>query len=130
MLADNRIQRILLVDDDPHVRFLMSATLQREGYAVDAAAGREEALKKMQERRPALILLDVLLSGADGRQFCREIKAAEATQQIPVVMYSGHPGAALKFEAYGADDFIPKPFTTHDLLAKLTQQLSVAEGGK
>ncbi len=125
MLANNNMQTILVIDDDPDVRILMSATLQREGYAVDTASGREEALLKLKGQIPSLILLDVLLSGADGRELCRAIKAAEATQHIPVIMYSGHPGAALKFESYGADDFIAKPFNTGDLLARLTRQMSV-----
>ena len=124
MLANDPAPRILLIDDDPDVRFLMAATLQREGYAVDTASGPEEALKKLQQHTPALILLDVLLGGADGRQLCREIKAAEATQHTPVIMYSGHPGAAQKFETYGADDFIAKPFSTDRLLEKLSQQIS------
>lgn len=122
MLANNKI---LLIDDDPDVRILMSTTLQREGYTVDTASGREEALRQLQTQPPSLILLDVLLSGTDGRQLCRELKAAEATQHIPVIMYSGHPGAAPKFESYGADDFISKPFNTGDLLTKLTRQMSV-----
>ena len=124
MLA-NTMAKILLIDDDPDVRVLMSTTLRQEGYAVDTASGREEALQRLQGQAPSLILLDVLLAGADGRQLCRELKAAEATQHIPVIMYSGHPGAALKFESYGADDFIAKPFNTNDLLAKLTLQMGI-----
>jgi DNA-binding response OmpR family regulator len=69
-------------------------------------------------------LLDVLLSGADGRELCREIKVNETTKEVPVIMFSGHPGAALKFETYGADDFIAKPINTEALLNKLNQQMS------
>lgn len=127
MLANDTMQKILLIDDDPDVRLLMKAVLQKEGYAVDTASGREEALQKLQQQTPSLILLDVLLAGADGRQLCREIKAAKATQQTPVIMYSGHPGAAQKFETYGADDFIAKPFSTERLLEKLAQQMGGGE---
>jgi DNA-binding response OmpR family regulator len=64
-----------------------------------------------------------LLSGSDGRELCREIKAGETTGNIPVIMFSGHPGAAIQFETYGADDFISKPFNTEALLKKLSQQI-------
>jgi CheY-like chemotaxis protein len=114
--------KILLIDDDPDVRVMMSKILRKEGYEVDTAADREEALAKLEETKPSVILLDVLLSGTDGREFCREIKANKNLNHIPVIMFSGHPGAALKFESYGADDFISKPVNTQALLEKLTQQ--------
>lgn len=117
--------KILLIDDDPDIRTVMSIMLNKEGYEVDTASRREEALAKLaDDHKPSLILLDVLLSGADGRQLCREIKAAETTSHIPIVMFSGHPGAALNFEAYGADDFIAKPINIETLLNKLSYQMS------
>jgi len=119
--------KILLIDDDPDVRTVLRATLQRQGYEVETASGRDEAFTKLQQAKPALIMMDVLLSGADGRELCREIKAAERTKHIPVIMFSGHPGAALKFETYGADDFISKPFNTEDLLAKLSRQMGAVK---
>ncbi len=81
----------------------------------------------MQEKLPSLILLDVLLSGADGRELCREIKADKKTAAIPIIMLSGHPGAAYKFESYGADDFIAKPVDVQALLQKLTSQMSAVK---
>ena len=113
--------KILLIDDDPDVLTVMSVLLQKEGYEVVTAARRDEALQKLQDEMPALILLDVLLSGADGRELCRLIKTSPQTKDIPVVMYSGHPGAAVEFQSYGADDFLPKPFQTAALLQKLQQ---------
>jgi CheY-like chemotaxis protein len=115
--------KILLIDDDPDVRTVMSILLQKEGYQVDTASRREEALQKLDKELPSLILLDVLLSGSDGRDLCREIKADPQTKDIPVIILSGHPSAALQFQSYGADDFISKPFQTQDLLGKLQQQM-------
>ena len=115
--------KILLIDDDPDVRTVMSILLKKEGYEVDTASRREEALAKLEEETPSVILLDVLLSGTDGRELCREIKANDKTRQIPIIMFSGHPGAAVKFESYGADDFIAKPINAEDLLNKLSQQV-------
>lgn len=111
--------KILLIDDDPDVRLVMSKVLQNEGYVVETAGSREEALQKIAHDLPAVILLDVLLSGADGRELCREIKAGEQTKNVPVIMISGHPGAAQNLETWGADDFLSKPFSTQNLLEKL-----------
>ena len=118
--------KILLIDDDPDVRTVMSATLGRQGYEVDTASNREEVFIKLKEANPSVIMMDVLLSGTDGRELCREIKATEGTKHIPVIMFSGHPGAALKFESYGADDFIAKPINTEDLLLKLNRQMEAS----
>ena len=117
--------KILLVDDDPDVRQGMGMLLQKQGYLVDTASRKEEALQKLQHEIPAVILLDVLLSGSDGREFCREIKTAARTKDIPVIMLSGHPSAGIRFESYGANDFIAKPFCTEALLQKLNQQIEV-----
>lgn len=115
--------KILLIDDDPDVRRLMSAMLTKEGYEVDTASRKEEALEKLSTATPSLILLDVLLSGDDGRELCREIKAREKTRNVPVIMLSGHPSAAQQLETYGADDFVAKPFNTELLLSKMSLQM-------
>ncbi len=116
---------ILLIDDDPDVRTVMSRLLQMQGYGVATASRREDALARLEEGLPSLILLDVLLSGHDGRELCRELKASPATGHIPVIMFSGHPGAASQFEVYGADDFLTKPFNTDVLLEKLNRHLKI-----
>ena len=115
--------KILLIDDDPDIRTVMGVTLKKEGYEVATASRREEALEMIEQEKPSLILLDVLLSGTDGRELCREIKSAEETKHIPVIMFSGHPSAAFQFESYGANDFIAKPFNTETLLEKLSRQI-------
>ena len=117
------MKNILLIDDDPDVQIVLRATLQQQGFAVATASGRQEAWQKMAEERPSLILLDVLLSGADGRELCREIKANPATRDIPVIMFSGHPSAGIHYQTYGADSFLAKPLNTAALLEKLNQQL-------
>ena len=119
--------KILLIDDDPDIRTVMSSVLSREGYEVETASRREEALEKLKAIKPAAILLDVLLSGSDGRELCRELKANEETSQIPVIMFSGHPSAAQQFESYGANDFIAKPIHTETLLNKLSRQITTVK---
>lgn len=113
--------KILLIDDDPDVHTVMGTMLRKQGYDVVTASRRDEALQKLADEKPSVILLDVLLSGADGREICRSIKENKDTKNIPVIMFSGHPVAAVQFESYGADDFIPKPLNTEALLQKLSR---------
>ena len=115
--------RILLIDDDPDIRTVMQILLKKHGFEVDTAFREEEVYEKVRSYRPALILLDVLLSGADGRTICKNLKGNEDTKEIPVIMFSAHPGAADKIDSYGADDFISKPFNVDKLLQKLRKQL-------
>ncbi len=113
--------KILVIDDDPDVRTVMEILMKKQGYEVETASRREEAFQKLESFRPSLILLDVLLSGADGREICREIKSRDQFRNIPVIMVSAHPGAAENFNSYGADDFVTKPIRTEALLQKVIQ---------
>lgn len=117
--------KILVIDDDPDVRTVMEILMKKQGYVVETASRREEALQKLESFSPSLILLDVLLSGADGREICREIKSRDLFRDVPVIMVSAHPGAAENFNSYGADDFVTKPIRTEALLQKV---LHLAKG--
>lgn len=111
--------RILIIDDDPDIRTVMNILLKKQGHDVETASRKEEVDDKIQKFQPSVILLDVLLSGADGRKICQAIKQNELTRHIPVIMFSAHPGAADKIDAYGADDFITKPVNTDLLLERI-----------
>lgn len=116
--------KILIIDDDPDVRTLMNSLMQKQGYEVETASRKDEVFSKLHAFQPSVVLLDVLLSGADGREICQEIKLNEETRHIPVLMFSAHPGAAENIDSYGADDFISKPFNTGVLLDKLERLVS------
>jgi DNA-binding response OmpR family regulator len=122
-----RMARILIIDDDPDIRTVMNILLKKQGHEVATAAREEEALEKIKQFNPSVILLDVLLSGADGRKICMDVKKNEATKDIPVIMFSAHPGAADKIHLYGADDFISKPVNADKLLEKISRQLKQTE---
>lgn len=115
--------RILLIDDDPDVRSVMSILLKKHEHEVDTASSKDEVFQKLSASVPSVILMDVLLSGADGREICREIKSSAELKHIPVIMFSAHPGAAEKIDTYGADDFLSKPLNTESLLEKLKNYL-------
>ena len=111
--------KILIIDDDPDVRTVMNVLMKKQGYEVETAFNREDALSKLEDFRPSVILLDVLLSGTDGRELCKEIKRSEELKTVPIIMVSAHPSAAENIANYGADDFISKPINTHSLLEKM-----------
>ncbi len=120
--------RILIIDDDPDIRALMQLSLKKQGYEVETAAKKEEAMEKLDQFLPDIILLDVLLSGADGRDICKEIKTRKGTEKLPIIMVSAHPGAIENIAHYGADDFIGKPFNMDALLIKMEKVLNKRAG--
>jgi len=117
--------KILVIDDDPDIRTVLNILLKKQGHLVETAAREEEVSDKVSQFQPDIILLDVLLSGADGRAICQRIKATKESSHIPVIMFSGHPGAAGKIDTYGADDFISKPVNTDTLISKIQKQLKL-----
>lgn len=115
--------KVLIIDDDPDVRKVMELLLKKHGFEVETASKEKDVFEKLELFQPAVILLDVLLSGADGRKICRQIKENAATQATPVIMISGHPGAAANYGIYGADDFIGKPVKGENLLRLIHKHL-------
>jgi two-component system response regulator AtoC len=107
--------RVLVIDDDPGVRDYMEALVSRQGYEVFALADGEQALASLDETRPDLVTLDVVLPGMDGLATLSELK--KRLPEVPVVMLSGHGQARNIVEAMrlGASDFLRKPFEVEEL---------------
>src|SRR5258708_27227845 len=119
------MSKILVVDDDLDILVVMEILLSMKGFEVDVTAKWENTFDKIESFKPDLILLDVLISGNDGRTLCKQLKSQPNTKHIPIIMFSAHPSAAATINEYGADDFIAKPFDVNDLLAKINKQLPV-----
>lgn len=119
------MSRILVVDDDTDILSVMEILLTMKGFEVEVTAKGENTVPKIYSFKPDLILLDVLISGHDGRTICKQLKSDKATQHIPVIMFSAHPGAAATISDYGANDFIAKPFDVNHLLRKVNEQLGI-----
>ena len=117
------MKRLLVIDDDPDFRTVISTYFSKSGFEVATASGKGEALEKVAAFLPGIILLDVLLSGTDGREFCRQLKTDAATSHIPVILFSAHPGAGDQIAHYGADDFIAKPFPLQRLLERVVKHM-------
>ena len=116
--------KILVVDDDPDILVVMEILLNMKGFTPEVTSKWETIFDKIEAFKPDLIVLDVLISGNDGRTICKQLKSQEGTKHIPVIMFSAHPGAATTIADYGADDFIAKPFEVDDLITKINKQLN------
>ena len=121
------MSKILVVDDDTDILSVMEILLTMKGFEVEVTAKGENTFSKIASFKPDLILLDVLISGHDGRTICRNLTTIKDTMHIPVIMLSAHPGAAATIAEYGADDFIAKPFDVANLLQKVNRQLEIGK---
>lgn len=119
----SRQNRILVVDDDPDILDALQFMLHDAGYAVETTERGEDAERLTTKNLPDLIVLDVLLSGSDGRIICRKLKDNTFTKNIPIVMISAHPDAKQTVKIAGADDFLSKPFDVDELLRIVKKHL-------
>ncbi len=119
-----RQHKILVVDDEPDILEFLQELLELEGYSVSTTKKNDYLETLSNGRMPELILLDVFLSGKDGRAIVKHLKSQQATRHIPVIMFSAHPSAEETALAAGADAFIAKPFEIDELLAKIIHYLS------
>jgi two-component system, OmpR family, KDP operon response regulator KdpE len=114
--------RILVVDDDPQIRRAMKATLTARGYEVSDARTGDEALDKLRSEAYDLILLDVNMPGSSGMEICRVIRS---TSDVAIIMLTVNNTEKSKVEALdaGADDYVTKPFSMPELLARIRATL-------
>ena len=120
--------RILLVEDNPENRDMLSRRLIRRGYEIEFAEDGEEAVRKAGEVSPALILMDLSLPVMDGWEATRRIKADAATAAIPVIALTAHAMASDREKAIdaGCDDYDTKPVDLERLLGKMQALLPAA----
>jgi two-component system KDP operon response regulator KdpE len=109
---------ILAVDDEPQIRRVLRTTLTAEGYTIAEARDGTEALEKVRDLKPDLILLDMNMPGLDGLQTCREIRSSS---EVPIIMLTVRSAEKDKVRALdaGADDYVVKPFGIQELLARV-----------
>jgi DNA-binding response OmpR family regulator len=121
-------KRILVVDDEESMVEIVGYALEQAGYAVGSAGDVEEARKVMASFQPDLVILDVMLPGESGLEFCRELRAES---EIPVVMLSARSEEIDKVLGLelGADDYVTKPFSPRELVSRVKANLRRSDSG-
>src|SRR2546421_6392007 len=114
---------ILIVDDDPRITDLLRRILAYEGYSTTIAASGSEALNRLLERPPDLVILDIMLPGLDGIEVTQRIRAAG--DNVSILMLTARDAVAdrVKGLEIGADDYLVKPFAHEELLARVKAML-------
>lgn len=112
---------ILVVEDEEAIRTLLTYNLESEGYRVRAVAEGEDVAAMVREERPDLIILDWMLPGMSGIDVCRSLRAREETRSTPIIMLTARSEEAERVRglATGADDYLVKPFSVLELLARI-----------
>jgi two-component system phosphate regulon response regulator PhoB len=112
---------VLIVEDEAALVTMLRYNLEREGFAVCAASDGEEALVQIAERKPDVVLLDWMLPLVSGIEVCRQIRRAPASRSLPIVMLTarGEEGDRVRGLNSGADDYVVKPFSPAELIARL-----------
>ena len=117
--------RVLVVEDEPAQAEVLAYNLEAEGFTVDRAETGDEALMLVDESRPDLILLDWMLPGVSGIEICRRLKLRSETRAVPVIMVSARAEEVDRVRGLetGADDYVVKPYSLVELMARVRGQL-------
>ena len=118
----NTQKKIAVADDDPGILDAVTMMLDMEGYDVYATLNGNDIIE--QAELPDLYILDIWMSGSDGRELCKKLKSEEKTKNIPVILISASNNLKHSAETAGADDFLAKPFEIDALLQKIEMLLS------
>jgi len=112
------VAKVLVVDDEPNIREVVSLYLRRDGHAVVSAGDGDEALRLYQQTQPDLVVLDLMLPGLSGLEVCRRL---QASQRVPLIMLTakGEEEDRIVGLGVGADDYVVKPFSPRELAARV-----------
>src|SRR5437870_8580485 len=126
--------RILVVEDDPDIAHLVARYLDKGGFTTELAASGRDAITAISQRRPDLLVLDLMLPHVDGLEVCRVVRANSETAALPIIMLTARAEESERITGLelGADDYLAKPFSPNELVARVrallrrTQRLPVA----
>ncbi len=113
--------RVLAIEDEPDILTVLEYNLSREGFAVVTASNGEDGVRAASREKPDIVLLDLLLPGLDGIEVCRKLKQDAATRNIPIIMLTakGEESDVVLGLGMGADDYVTKPFSPKELMARI-----------
>lgn len=117
--------RVMIVEDEESLSLLLRYNLEAEGYAVDVVARGDDAETRLQESTPDVLLLDWMLPGISGIELCRRLRARRETRTLPIIMLTarGEESERIRGLATGADDYVVKPFSVPELMARVKAML-------
>ncbi|HMV54068.1 MAG TPA: response regulator [Rhodocyclaceae bacterium] len=121
-------KRVLIVDDEPNIVISLEFLMKREGFEVSVARDGEEALRKVEESTPDVMLLDVMMPKKTGYEVCQQIRANPSLSGVKIVMLTakGRDTEVAKGLDLGADAYMTKPFSTKDLVAQVRALLGIS----
>ena len=121
----NSDRKVLVVDDEPNVIKSLTFVLEKEGFNVSSATNGEEAMAKVQESKPRLMLLDVMMPKKNGYEVCQEVKGNSSLSDIHIIMLTakGQEADREKGLSAGADEFMTKPFSLMAVVGKVKEFL-------
>ena len=124
-------RKILAVDDEKHIVRLVQVNLERAGYEVVTANDGKEALQKVAEENPDLVVLDVMMPYMDGFEVLQNLRRNQSTRDIPVIMLTAKAQDADVFKGWqsGVDLYLTKPFNPMELLSFVKRIFSTMDGG-
>ncbi len=122
-LGEHPVRDILVVEDEPHMRALLSDNLEFEGYRVSAVDSAEQAVVEFPRRAFALLIVDVMLPGESGFELCQQLRGLGT--RVPIIMLTArtHESDRIRGLDLGADDYVSKPFSVRELLARVRAQV-------
>lgn len=119
------MKKVLVIDDDEDISAMLFLSLRKD-FEVAVVTHSEDIFPRIKSFAPDVILLDVFLTGYDGRVICKQLKFHPDSKHIPVIMVSGNDEILQTVEQFGADGFIQKPFQAEQLIEKIGNYLSPA----
>ena len=122
MKTNKKLGNILVADDDPAIVDSIQFLLEEAGYVVNTTVDGNNVFT-MIDNNPDLLLLDIWMSGQDGRDICKYLKSQDKTKHVPIVMISANKDTKEIAKKSGADDFLEKPFEMEDLLNKISKHI-------
>ncbi|MBF0594225.1 MAG: response regulator [Candidatus Omnitrophica bacterium] len=117
------VKKILVADDDPTLTRLLESYLMDHGYQVITAADGDEALEKLEQERPDLVVLDVVMPKTNGYAFLFAMRRIDGAGKTPVIVLTCKPELAGIFKAEGVQEYLIKPFPQKELLEKIRKYI-------
>jgi two-component system response regulator VicR len=119
-------EKILVVDDEQSLRYVLQSVLEKEGYEVVLASDGEEAVRLAEREKPHLIILDAGMPDPSGIKTCAALKANQRTRGIPIILATGFTQSLAEALQLGVDDLVTKPFHLATLVNRMRAMLTVS----